>query len=308
VDVKTIDDATLIASGYDHSCALRQGGAFWCWGEKYNYPNTTYWPEPVFAVTVSGATRFAVAGYHNCALAAGAVRCWGYNGWGQLGNGSFVDSLDEPVIVSTIADATAVSARGDFSCAIVEAGRVKCWGSGADGGLGNGSTANSPDPVYVQSISDAAALAAGSGHACAIVSGGAVKCWGGNNTGQLGDPNVSTGRGARSTTPVKVPGLTGAISIAAGPFNACAILTGGTLWCWGDNKYHQLGPAATVTDLLSTTPLPYPSLAGVDEVGIGWGSICARIGGRVKCWGMNGVGQLGDGTTIDRDSPVDVRF
>jgi alpha-tubulin suppressor-like RCC1 family protein len=309
VDVKMINDATSLTAGANHACVLRPGGAYWCWGKgNLSDGTTTNRADPAFAATVSGATRLAEGAWHNCALAAGAVRCWGYNGAGQLGNGSFADSFDEPVSVSTITDATAISARGDFSCAIVEAGRVKCWGMGSSGALGNGSTANSPDPVYVQSISDATALAAGVGHACVIVSGGAVKCWGVNNTGQLGNPSVLTGRSGLSTTPVNVPGLTGAISIAAGPYNTCAILIGGTLRCWGDNGYHQLGPAAIVTDLLSTAPLPYLGLAGVDEVGIGWGSICARIGGRVKCWGMNVLGQLGDGTTIDRDSPVDVRF
>jgi len=261
--------------------------------------------DPVFAVTVAGATRLAAGYRHNCAIAAGHVRCWGYGASGQLGNGSFASSIDEPVTVSSITDATDISAHaGDFTCALVESGRVKCWGFG--GTLGNGTTTNSADPVYVQSVEGATAIAAGSGHACAIVAGGAVKCWGWNVTGQLGNPDVPTGRSSFIATPVDVTGLTGAISLAAGTNNTCAILNGGMIQCWGDNSHHQLGPDVAVA--MSVAPHAYPGLAGVDEVGIGDRFVCVRVGGGVKCWGMNVAGELGDGTTIDRDSPVDVRF
>jgi alpha-tubulin suppressor-like RCC1 family protein len=96
------------------------------------------------------------------------------------------------------------------------------------------------------------------------------------------------------------------LSVAAGGDNTCALLGGGTVKCWGDNSYNQLGP--DVAALFSAEPLTYPGLAGVDEIGVGAGFACARVGASVKCWGRNQVGQLGDGTIIDRDSPVDVRF
>lgn len=311
VNVRGLTDATAVAVGMNHSCALRPGGAFWCWGAndqgQLGDGTKTNRPDPVFAATIAGATRLAVGTWHNCAIAGGAVRCWGYGGSGQLGNGSFASSIDEPVSVSSITDATAISANGDFTCAVVESGRVKCWGIGLGGALGNGTTSNSADPVYVQSVEGATAIAAGLGHTCAIVSGGAIKCWGGNNFGQLGNVDVPTDWNSGSATPVDVTGLSGALSIFAGPLNTCAVLAGGTAWCWGDNRGSKLGvPSTTVS--LSAEPLAYPGLAGVDEVGIGDRFACARLGTRVKCWGHNGEGQLGAGTTTDSLVPVDVRF
>jgi alpha-tubulin suppressor-like RCC1 family protein len=316
VDVRNLGDVTRLAVGPDHACALTPAGAVRCWGAN-DLGQLGDWsrqdqPEPVFAVTVSGATQLAASIFSNCALTGGTVRCWGYGGSGQLGNMSFANSLaHEPVTVSTIADATAISAGVDHTCAIVESGKVKCWGYNVDGELGNGDTANRADPVYVRSIDGATALSAGDIHTCAVVAGGAVKCWGGNRRGQLGNAAIPTGRGAMSTTPVDVTGptgpLTGALSVVAGNNDTCAMMSGGTIQCWGDNSGNLLlGP--DVSALLSAEPHPYPGVSAAAQVGVGDSFICVRVGGGVKCWGRNNVGQLGDRTYVDRDHPAAVRF
>jgi alpha-tubulin suppressor-like RCC1 family protein len=124
----------------------------------------------------------------------------------------------------------------DFSCALLTTGHVECWGYGGDGSLGNNSYNNSPIPVSVSGLTSAAQISAGEDSMCAL-SGGAVKCWGGGYDGQLGDGNTGS-----SDVPVSVSGLVGAASVSLNnAYSACAIKAGGTMVCWGDNTYGEIG-------------------------------------------------------------------
>jgi alpha-tubulin suppressor-like RCC1 family protein len=120
---------------------------------------------------------------------------------------------------------------------LLSSGTIQCWGFNAEGELGNGTTKDPSVPITVSGITDARAIAAGDSHTCALLSGGSVQCWGDNAYGQLGNGSTNTcldgGSRPCSLTPIAVSGITNAIAIAAGEEHTCALLSGGSVQCWG---------------------------------------------------------------------------
>lgn len=241
---------------------------------------------------------------HACALTEdGGVKCWGRNQVGQLGNGTLFDWSRAANVTGLASGVAAITAGNYHTCALTTAGGVKCWGLGMFGQLGNGVNADQPIPVDVSSLaSGVIGIAAGTLHTCALTTGGGVKCWGLNDNGQLGDGTTTS-----SNTPVDVSGLTsGVTAIAGGGLHTCAVVTGGGVKCWGWNDYGQLG---NDTFTSTTTPVAVVGLAGaVDTIAAGIAHTCAiTTGGGLQCWGANAQrGQVGDGSTTDRKTPVDV--
>jgi alpha-tubulin suppressor-like RCC1 family protein len=246
-------------------------------------------------------TAVAAGSGFTCALAAsGRVKCWGDNEYGQLGNGTRIDS-NVPADVVGLTDAQAITAGRRHACALIVGGGVKCWGYNRNGELGDGVTVDRSRPVDAEGLSSgAAAIDAGDDHTCVATSAGGVKCWGYNEYGQLGDGTKSS-----RSVPVDTAGFSGGvISIAAGWGHTCALTSKGGAKCWGNNEYGQLGYGQPV--VLRLTPMDVTGLTyGVLKISAEGGQSCAlTAGGGVSCWGNNKYGQLGDGTGLARNNPV----
>jgi alpha-tubulin suppressor-like RCC1 family protein len=195
-----------------------------------------------------------------------------------------------------------VSAGPESTCAVQTGHTLWCWGSGGDGELGDGSTADQDSPVRVGARAGWTQAAVGIGHACAVRKDGTAWCWGSAFAGQLGN-GTTTGQYDR---PVQVTGGGDYTAISAGTNNACAIRTDGTLWCWGDDELGQTGngtvtfsestpvQAGTATDWTSVSVAGINFACGVHADHSAW------------CWGYGGWGNLGNGTETSSDTPVQV--
>ena len=188
-----------------------------------------------------------------------------------------------------------VAAGGTHSCAITD-GTVSCWGENYFGQLGNstnnGTAAANPTPTTVAGLSNVTAIAAGAVHTCALAEG-TVSCWGLNDSGQLGNI-TNNGTSNPNPTPTPVAGLTNVTAIAAGAVHTCA-LAEGTVYCWGFNRYGQLGNNTNNgTDTANPTPAIVAGLSPVTAITAGFMHTCAVAAGTASCWGLNNFGQLGN--------------
>ena len=266
-------------------------------------------------------TQIDAGAAHSCArLVGGTAACWGANASGQLGTGTLTAAAS-PMRVTGLNGVSSVATGGAFSCAVSNAGAagtVKCWGANASGQLGRGNLLPSTTPVAVLAPGSATPLAgvssvdAGAAFACAVSSPGAsgtVRCWGANASGQLGDGTVT-----RRTRPVRVlvapgVGLTGATSVSVGGSTACARLTTGAVRCWGSNTNGELGRGNLVNSRFAVRVTGIDGVvAKAKTVTVGAAHACAALTtGAVRCWGRNSSGQLGDGTVVQRTTPVAVK-
>jgi alpha-tubulin suppressor-like RCC1 family protein len=290
--------------------ARTSGGDYRAWGENTSRQladgTTIDRPVPIAAPNIpAGTLAIAVGSDHTCFLtAAGGVKCFGSNGYGQLGDGTTTAYSATPVdVVGLASGVTSISAGYQYTCANV-GGAAMCWGDNSGGKLGNGNQTLQRSPAAVSGLgSGVGQVIAGWLHTCAIVTGGGLKCWGRAEDGQLGDGVAAL----VSLTPVDVAGLGSGVAAAAlGSYHTCALTTGGALKCWGYNGYGQLGRSTGALNLpADVTGLGSGVLALPNA--LGWDHTCAVVaGGGAKCWGRNDTGQIGDNTTSTRYVPVDV--
>jgi alpha-tubulin suppressor-like RCC1 family protein len=387
----------IVAGGRRHTCAVfatgpavQSLGKVRCWGTsdagQLGYGNVTTIgdneaPATAGNVNVGGAvSRIATGGTHTCALmmSTGAVRCWGFGGYGALGYGNQTSignnelpssvgevnvggvavqieagddstcvlldtgnvrcwgSNHEPVSQDLniyygvgyspgpVGDNEVPASRGDVSlggaavkqiavgdkhiCALLNVGRVRCWGYNSDGQLGYGNTealGDNPGEMPPGNVSVGALvtqIAAGGAHTCALTSDGNVRCWGANHRGQLGyghSRNIGDDELPSSAGDVNVGGPVA--QLAAGGTHTCALLTNGTVRCWGWGDYGQLGYGNTNEIGNNETPASAGNVnvgGTVASISAGDRHSCAVLtSGGVRCWGYGDYGALGYGNT-----------
>jgi alpha-tubulin suppressor-like RCC1 family protein len=329
----TLNDAVAVAAGDDHTVALKSDGSVWMWG--YNGAGqlgdgtwaSTSTPVPVKgaggAGTLSDGIAVAAGTYHTVALKSdGSVWTWGRNNDGQLGDGTTAGKTT-PVPVKgaggsgTLSDVVAVAAGAGHTVALKSDGSVWAWGYNVYGQLGDGTTFVRNTPVQVKdgggsgTLSDVVAVAASGYHTVALKSDGSVWAWGANFYGELGDGTTDP-----KATPVQVKGqagagtLSGVVGVATGDYHTVALKSDGGVWAWGANVYGELGDGETVD---KSTPVPVKgqdgvgTLSGVVAVAVAsYHTVALKSDGGVSAWGGNNLGQLGDGKTDDKSTPVQV--
>jgi len=271
--------------------------------------------DPPVSVTVNiyaSLSQIAAGRLQACALTTeGKAYCWGNGEQGQLGNGTNGTGVKSniPVAVTMPAGVTfSQIASGDaYACALGSDNKAYCWGNGANGRLGNGSTAISSTPVPVSMPFGVtfSQITAGDVHACALGSDNKAYCWGNGDSGQLG--NGTSGVGTNSTTPTQVSA--GAVpagvtfsQISAGGFQTCALGSDNNAYCWGRDVEGQLGNGLN-TDVNTPVAVTMPASVTFSQVTAGYFSSCARgSDNKTYCWGDDQVGQLGNGAPLSNSN------
>ena len=301
-----------VSPGGQHTCAVTPGGDAYCWGrnEFGRLGDGTGIDRrfPVRVAAPAGVTFAAVSpgNGHSCGLAAGSgsVYCWGLNGSGQLGDNTNINRLI-PVLVQAPAGVTftAVTTGVIHSCGLAVSGAVYCWGDNGIGQLGDNSTIGKPTPVQALAPVGVtfARVDAGFFHTCAVTPSGAAYCWGANSVGQLGD-NTTVDK----LVPTAVQGGLQFALLSGGGGHTCGVTTTGLGHCWGVNSFGQIGDNTTLGRL---TPAANAGGLSLGIPAAGPDHSCALATGTIMgvyCWGNNGSGQLGDGTTTQRLVPTRV--
>ncbi|MFH1436934.1 MAG: RCC1 repeat-containing protein [Pseudomonadota bacterium] len=310
VDVAGLSaDVWMLSAGARHVCALLETGGVVCWGQNIwgglGNGSAATSGAPVDVLGLDAGVSVVTAGWHHtCAvLGDGAMLSWGWDDTGQLGDGRAARESAAVDVTGFSSTTTAVDGGMGMTCALLDTGGVQCQGGNAHGELGDGTLlGTAAGPVDVSGMTSAvASLTTGEYHACAVSIGGGLKCWGNNAEGQLGD-----GTNDDQGEPVDVTGLTSGVSAAAaGESHTCALTDAGGVTCWGRGAEGQLGNGAEAE---SAVPVDVTGVSGgVVAIAVGgWHSCALFESGGVQCWGRNSSGQLGNGTTDNSSTPVDV--
>lgn len=293
-----------LGAGFLTTCGLAFEGTAFCWGDNAygslgSGPSPARSAVPVPVVTEVGFSALTVGGLHACGLSIGGTAyCWGFNGFGQLGDGTTTDR-STPVPVAVDASFETISAGYLHTCGITTGGQTLCWGLNEFSQLGDGGTEDRSFPGPIGGQRRFTNISAGGLHTCALTESGEAFCWGFNDYGQLGNG---------TTQPVPQPLSVGELrfgQISTGGLHTCAITFDSSAHCWGYNRSGALGD-----DTLEDRLVPAQVTGGLDfeRISAGLHHTCGAVleQGRVVCWGYNRFGQLGDGSRTDRAEPADV--
>lgn len=303
-------DAAQVSAGNFHSLARTTDGRAFAWGWNFHGGlgvGDGQDRATAAAVAAPAGTRFAQVaggGLHSVAVTDdGRVYAWGRNTSGAVGDGVPGDRLTPTAIAMPGgAPVAAVAAGGDFSLALADDGRLFAWGANGSRQLGDGTTTTRTTPVAVQFLGDVrfVDVDAGGSHALALGDDGKVYAWGNNNEGQLGDGTTNPRSLPQA---VALPGDPTVVAIAAGTEFSLVLTDDGTAYAWGLNLEGRLGDGTT-DDRLLPVVVALPDGPSFVDVAAGSGHALALASdGTLYAWGLNDVGQLGDGTTSARSLP-----
>lgn len=308
-----------------YTCALSSDQRAYCWGTGAIGQETEggctrplpYEPCIDRPTEIPGNLRFrqvSTSASHACGLTvSGEAYCWGDNAFGELGDGvGSAGSVAPQRVRHEFAGLAAIYAGTNRTCVLTAAGTAYCWGANDSGELGTGSTGScsasggawacSLTPLEVSGGHRFRHLDLQGRHTCGITMEGEAYCWGDNRLGTLGIGHNSE----MKVGPLPVAGGLRFASIATGGIHTCGITTSARLYCWGTNRYGNLGTGSTAESHL---PAAVASGVAFKEVVLGWRHSCAvSVQDDLYCWGDNAAGQVGDGTLgTSRLRPTRVR-
>ncbi len=299
-----ITDAVQVVTGKGHACALRTGGTVQCWGlntsGQVGLATTTFQTAvPTTVAGLTGVVQITAGDAHTCALLSDrTLRCWGEGGSGQLGYGGVADRTTPTAVAGGITSVAQVTAGLSNTCASRTDGTAVCWGANLFGQAGTGTATAlvvlSPAPV--SGLTGVSRISSGGDSSCAVVASGATRCWGTNALGQFANATSEEINASPVTS-----GFPSATRVSVGRYSTCVTLGDGTVRCSGQG---ELGNGSAAGSRLPVQPT---SLNFTSEVSVGYSHTCVTQRQAVaRCWGQNGIGQVGDGTTTTRLTPVPV--
>ena len=312
--VSSSDGSTYhsIFAKYRRTCALEFSGPLFCWGQNDNGESgdgtTNVYSSPTIPVEFPANRTVVTVGmglHHTCAiLDDGSLMCWGSDHDGKLGNGlEETSSQYTPVLVDIPDNRNAIAVEGGHTntCVLFDDGGVMCWGRdhvGQNGDGGSASTTHSPGAnVALPENRSAVDLSVGAYHSCAVLDDFSITCWGWNERGQIGDNSTTH---AHSPVMVKLPDGAKATDVDAGVWHTCAVLENSSVYCWGWNKHKQVSGSGWEIHI----PQYVNETNSVVNVVAAETHTCALAeNGTISCWGENSNGQLGIGSTHDKNTP-----
>ena len=314
VQVAGIDNATNISAASSHTCAVHATGEISCWGSNWRgqEPSGESSISHLLPVKIDGITTATAVssdlGVTCATLASNEASCWGFFLNTALVTNDDGSSSPVPLMWEDTPDITRIETGGSHACALHDDGTITCAGANWYGNVGNGEfgTSISWAPVKVVGIDDAVDVSLGFAHTCAVHSTGEVSCWGRNDDGQLG--NGTDGLENNSNTPVKVLGITDAVSISAGYYSlTCVLHATGEVSCWGSSHRSELGTSGDIGGIYSSVdhsavPVKIEGITDATAVSAGNNHACVlHETGEVSCWGDNTLGELGTADHIPDD-------
>lgn len=329
--VSALTGIKSISAGFNHAAAVSSTGAVWTWGDnassqlgRATSPNS-FSSIPAQVTGLGEAQSISLGlNFSTVLLKDGTVWSWGYNGAGQLGNGTRIPSLSPVQVLYSssplqeLNNVMSIEAGYEHTIALLSDGSLQAWGSNTGGQIGDADVGGWRLFATKSNLSGTAvSVSAGRAHSVAGKSDGTVWTWGENSQFQLGRTTPFQGS---SYAPSNVPGqvIEGLVDcnmktsyrtkpmVAAGYQHSVALKSDGTVWTWGSNDYGQLGNGKYGDNV---APAQVPSLCYITAIAAGTDfTIALKSDGTVWAWGDNANGQLGNGTSgIGNRSPIPVQ-